>query len=108
MPEWFIATAYCIGTITASGVPVHASRVAADWSVLRPGTSLRLSFTGDEARRSGDYTVADRGSAVIGRIIDLYIANCDSAKRFGRRSVKVEVRPSARRGVAAPHASQRP
>jgi 3D (Asp-Asp-Asp) domain-containing protein len=90
----FVATAYCQGTITASGARVRDGFVAADPAVLPLGTVIRVS--GLERRYNRTYRVMDTGGAIRGRRIDLYIRNCDEAIRFGRRSATVSiVRPAA-------------
>ncbi|MGE0450261.1 MAG: 3D domain-containing protein [Vicinamibacterales bacterium] len=84
----FTATAYCTGSITASGAPVRPGIVAADPDVLPLGSIIRISGA---PPYDGRYTVLDTGSAVQRRHVDLYIPDCDAARRFGRRSVDVQV-----------------
>jgi 3D (Asp-Asp-Asp) domain-containing protein len=85
----FNATAYCKGTTTASGVGVRTGIAAADPTLLPVGTVLNIA-TGDQ-RYNGVYTVMDTGPKVQGRILDLYMWNCNEALRFGRREVQVTV-----------------
>ena len=85
----FNATAYCKGTTTASGVAVRTGIAAADPQLLPVGTVLNVA-TGD-TRYNGVYTVMDTGPKVQGRILDLYMWNCNEALRFGRREVQVTV-----------------
>ena len=85
----FNATAYCKGTTTASGVAVRTGIAAADPQLLPVGTVLNIA-TGD-TRYNGVYTVMDTGPRVQGRILDLYMWNCDEALLFGRREVQVTV-----------------
>jgi 3D (Asp-Asp-Asp) domain-containing protein len=85
----FNATAYCKGTTTASGVGVRTGIAAADPMLLPVGTVLNIA-TGDQ-RYNGVYTVMDTGPKVQGRILDLYMWNCNEALRFGRREVQVTV-----------------
>jgi 3D (Asp-Asp-Asp) domain-containing protein len=85
----FTATAYCKGTITATGTKPNARSIAADPRVLPMGTRIRL--TGVEDRYSGVYTVKDTGPSIRGRRLDLYIRDCREAVKFGRRSVRVSV-----------------
>jgi 3D (Asp-Asp-Asp) domain-containing protein len=82
----FMATAYALPGRTASGHSVRRGLIAADHS-LPLGTRVRL----DAGRYSGEYVVADRGSRVRGRIIDIWVPSNGEAIRFGRRSVKLTV-----------------
>lgn len=84
----FEATAYSIKGRTASGQRTRDGVVAADPKVLPLGTRIRVSEAGSY---SGEYTVTDTGRTIVGREIDIYIANDAEAKRFGRRNVQVEV-----------------
>jgi 3D (Asp-Asp-Asp) domain-containing protein len=83
------ATAYCQTGKTSSGVTVKEGVVAADPRVLAQGTVIQIESP--LPRYSGLYTVQDTGAAVKGKIIDIFIANCREAKRFGRRRVKVHI-----------------
>jgi 3D (Asp-Asp-Asp) domain-containing protein len=85
-PQRFTATAYALSGRTASGHPVRRGFIAADHS-LPLGTRVRL----DAGRYSGEYVVADRGSRVRGRIIDIWVPSNGEAIRFGRRPVKLTV-----------------
>ncbi len=85
----FSATAYCKGIRTASGVNVRTGIAASDPTLLPVGSVLNVA-TGDP-RYNGIYTVMDTGPMIQGRILDLYIWNCNEALRFGRRSVQVQV-----------------
>jgi len=85
----FMATAYCGGTRTADGTTVAEGIVAADPTLLPIGTVIQM--TGVPKPYDGIYTVRDTGSKIQGRRVDLYIANCVEAVRFGRRSVRVTV-----------------
>lgn len=86
-PVEFTATAYCTGTVTATGTRPAAWTVAADPAVLRMGSRIRLA--GLAGRYNGVYTVVDTGPNVRGRRIDLYIRDCHEAVQFGRRPVSV-------------------
>jgi 3D (Asp-Asp-Asp) domain-containing protein len=88
-PLEFVATAYCVGTRTAIGTRVSPRTVAADPAVLPFGTMIRL--TNLPKPYGGDYTVGDAGGNIRGRRVDLYIASCAAARRFGRRAVRVSV-----------------
>ncbi|HEX8422566.1 MAG TPA: 3D domain-containing protein, partial [Pyrinomonadaceae bacterium] len=85
-PQKFTATAYALPGRTASGHAVRRGLIAADRS-LPLGTLVRL----DAGRYSGEYVVADRGSRVRGRVIDIWVPSNGEAIRFGRRPVKLTV-----------------
>ena len=82
----FTATAYALPGRTASGHTVRRGLIAADKS-LPLGTRVRL----DAGHYSGEYLVADRGSRVRGRIIDIWVPSNGEAIRFGRRPVKLTI-----------------
>jgi 3D (Asp-Asp-Asp) domain-containing protein len=84
----FEATAYSIEGKTADGTHAREGIVAADPTVLPLGTRIRVQGTG---AYDGEYVVRDTGRAVKGREIDVYLPNDGDAKRFGRKSVQVEV-----------------
>ena len=84
----FVATAYSLHGRTASGSMTRPGIVAADPSVLPLGSRIRVS---DARGYSGTYTVADTGGGIGGRRIDLYIPNHAEARRFGRRTVRVQL-----------------
>lgn len=84
----FTATAYCTGSITASGIPVSKGMVAADPAVLPLGTRIRITRA---APYNGTYWVLDTGGAIRKRRLDLYIPDCAAARQFGRRTVHVTV-----------------
>lgn len=84
----FEARAYSQEGKTASGTPSHEGIVAADPKVLPLGTRIRVS---DAGQYSGEYVVRDTGRTIKAREIDLYLANDGEAKRFGRKTVQVEV-----------------
>jgi 3D (Asp-Asp-Asp) domain-containing protein len=72
--------------ITATGTTVKEGRtIAADWGVLPPGTQVRIEGL------EGVYTVEDRGGAVDGKHIDLYVADLDRALEWGRQQRSVWV-----------------
>ena len=85
----FDATAYCKGTTTASGVGVRTGIAAADPALLPVGSVLNVA-TGD-TRYNGGYTVMDTGPRVQGRVLDLYMWNCNEALAFGRQEVSLTV-----------------
>lgn len=85
----FIATAYCKGDTTASGVGVRTGVAAADPALLPVGTVVRVDMP--NPRYAGIWTVMDTGSAVQGRTVDLYLWSCKEATEFGRRPVRITV-----------------
>lgn len=85
----FSATAYCKGSITASGVAPRTGVAAADPTLLPSGTVLNVA-TGD-TKYNGVYTVMDTGPKVQGRLLDLYMWSCKEALRFGRKTIQVTV-----------------
>ncbi|PYR82608.1 MAG: hypothetical protein DMF87_00755 [Acidobacteria bacterium] len=85
-----VATAYCLRGRTAAGNEVHRGTVAADPRVLPLGS--RILIRGRHIR--GTYVVEDKGTALKGRRIDVYMPGCDQAKRFGRQRVTVTIERS--------------
>ena len=81
----FSATAYCLKGRTATGGSVRRGIVAADPRILPLGTRINLNA----GSYSGSYLVADTGGAIKGRKLDIWVANCSEARRFGRRTVTV-------------------
>jgi 3D (Asp-Asp-Asp) domain-containing protein len=85
----FTATAYCQGTMTATGTRVRRGIVAADPTVLPLGSIIQVS--GLAGGFNGVYTVADKGPKVRGNTIDIYMSDCRQAVRFGRQRARVSV-----------------
>lgn len=85
----FIATAYCKGQITASGVAVRSGIAAADPKWLPQGSVVQVGGVPEKYR--GIYTVMDTGPKVKGRHIDVYIWSCYEALSFGRRPITLTV-----------------
>ena len=90
----YTVTAYCpcvkccgshADGITATGKKAVEGMIASDWRRLPPGTKVRLScFPGRT------FVVEDRGGAIKGRRIDIYMSSHGKALRFGiRRRTKV-------------------
>lgn len=70
--------------ITATGTRVRENHtIASDWDVLPPGTKVRIEGL------THIYTVEDRGGAVRGNHIDLYIEDLDEALQWGVREREV-------------------
>jgi 3D (Asp-Asp-Asp) domain-containing protein len=93
----FTATAYSLPGRTASGANVRRGFIAADHRVFPLGTRVRL----EAGSYSGEYLVADRGSAIRGHKIDIWMPSTREAMRFGRRPVRLTVlsygsRPASR------------
>ena len=86
-PQRFSATAYSLHGRTASGAYVARGLIAADRRVLPLGTRVRL----EAGSYSGEYLVADRGSAIRGHRIDIWMPTTREAMRFGRRPVKLTI-----------------
>ena len=85
----FTATAYCKGTMTASGVNVRSGIVAADPDLLPVGSVVQVDRLG--SKYDGVYTVMDTGPKVHGRHLDLYLWNCNEALQLGRRQMLITV-----------------
>ena len=86
-PTPYVATAYSLRGRTASGRMVAKGLIAADPRVLPLGSRVRL----DAGAYSGEYLVADTGTLVRGRRIDIWTPTSREAMRFGRRTVKLTV-----------------
>jgi 3D (Asp-Asp-Asp) domain-containing protein len=83
----YVATAYSLSGRTATGRQVSKGLIAADPRFLPFGTRVRL----DAGTYSGEYIVADAGSAVKGRKIDVWVPTSREARRFGRRNIRLTV-----------------
>jgi 3D (Asp-Asp-Asp) domain-containing protein len=86
-PVSYVATAYSLRGRTASGQMVSKGIIAADPRYLPLGSRIRLQA----GAYSGEYTVADTGSMVRGRRIDIWTPTSREAMRFGKRLVKLTV-----------------
>lgn len=82
------ATAFCLHGVTAAGTRSQTGTVAADPDFFPIGTRLRVHGGGPY---SGVYVVADTGSRIRGRRIDLRLSTPREAKRFGRKMLWVQV-----------------
>jgi 3D (Asp-Asp-Asp) domain-containing protein len=103
-PQAYVATAYSLPGRTASGMRVAKGIIAADPRVLPLGTRVRL----DAGPYSGEYVVADTGSAVRGRKIDVWVPTYREACRFGRRTIKLSILSYGGRRSAARAVRRRP
>jgi len=90
-PARFVATAYCKGHTTASGVAVRAGIAAADPKILPLGSIIRIGGESVDEKYHGVYSVLDTGPLIKGRRLDFYIWSCYEALDFGRRGVEVTV-----------------
>lgn len=89
--QWqtFNATAYSVEGETASGAQTREGRtIAADTRILPMGTKVEVA---DAGPYSGVYVVHDRGRAIRGREIDIFIDNPREAKAFGKKPVRIRV-----------------
>lgn len=102
----FVATAYCKGSITASGAAARSGVAASDPKVLPLGSIIQIEDAPD--RHNGIYTVLDTGPKVQGRLLDLYMWSCYEALDFGRRPVTVTVLRLGWRPNDLPEAPVRP
>src|SRR5436309_13724854 len=84
----YVATAYAQQGVTASGEYTHTHVVAADPELLPLGTRIKVTRAG---RYSGEYVVADTGSKIEGRKLDIYLPSEAACMKFGKRRVKVKV-----------------
>jgi len=76
------STGYCLQGDTATGVPTSPGVVAVDPTVIPLGT--RMSVPG-----YGEGVAADTGSAVKGRMIDVWFKSCADAMAWGRKTVTI-------------------
>ncbi len=86
-PTNYVATAYSLRGRTASGRPVAKGLIAADPRHLPLGSRVRL----DAGNYSGEYLVADTGTLIRGKRVDIWTPSSREAMRFGRRNVKLTV-----------------
>lgn len=86
--------------ITASGASLRgksrssAMAVAADPRVFPMGTRLQISFGSGFEHMNGVYTVLDKGGAIKGNRIDVFMGSgnvSQDVRNFGRRSITVKV-----------------
>jgi 3D (Asp-Asp-Asp) domain-containing protein len=84
----FVATAYSVTGITASGEYTHRHVVAADPDVLPIGSRIKIRRAG---RYSGEYVVADTGAKIVGRKLDIYLPSTPECVKFGKKPVHVKV-----------------
>ena len=85
----FSASAYCKGIVTASGVPAQSGVAAADPELLPVGSVIEIDSL--PRKYTGIYTVMDTGPLVQGRLVDVYMWNCNEALAFGRKPIHLTV-----------------
>ena len=85
----YIASAYCKGMLTTSGVAVQSGIAAADPELLPVGSVVDVDNL--PPRYNGVYTILDTGPSVQGRKIDLYMWSCNEALEFGLRPMRLTV-----------------
>ena len=78
------AVAYHLPGLTASGLPVRKGVVAVDPKVIPLLTRMHIPGYGPGI-------AADVGSAIKGRIIDLWMPSTAAARNWGRRTVTITV-----------------
>lgn len=78
------AVAYHLPGKTASGLPCAKGAVAVDPRLIRLGTQMYVPGYGKAI-------AADVGTAIKGRIIDLWMATDAAARKWGRRTVTITV-----------------
>jgi 3D (Asp-Asp-Asp) domain-containing protein len=78
------AVAYYLPGKTALGVPVRKGVVAVDPRLIPLGTKLQVPGYGPAL-------AADVGTAIKGRIIDLWFPTTAAARKWGRRTVTITV-----------------
>ncbi len=78
------AVAYHLPGRTALGIPVRVGVVAVDPKLIPLGTRLHVPGYGPSI-------AADVGTAIKGRIIDLWMPSHAAARKWGRRTVTITV-----------------
>jgi 3D (Asp-Asp-Asp) domain-containing protein/peptidoglycan hydrolase CwlO-like protein len=76
--------AYCGGVGTASGLPLGWGTVAVDTRIFPFGTKMYIPGYGNGV-------AADTGTAIIGRIIDIWFPTCAQARAWGRKTLTITV-----------------
>lgn len=78
-----VATSYCLKGKMANGQRTRQGVIAADPRVFPLGTKLLIG--------GKQYIVADTGGAIRGNRVDIWLPSCSEAKKFGRRTLKVQL-----------------
>jgi 3D (Asp-Asp-Asp) domain-containing protein len=84
----YAATAYSVTGITAAGTWTHRHVIAADPDLLPIGSRIKVLGAG---KYSGEYVVADTGTKIVGRKLDIYLPSTPECKKFGVKPVRVKV-----------------
>ena len=82
-------TAFCVRGKTKSGASAKDGVAAADVRLFPLGSILQVNGLSDGY--DGTYAVLDTGRAVKGQELDIFIADCAAAKRFGRQKARVRM-----------------
>lgn len=83
----YCSCAKCCGKtngITASGTKATANRTIAASSIYKFGTKIEIEGL-------GVFTVEDRGGAITGNKIDVYMNSHQEALQFGRRNLRIRI-----------------
>jgi len=80
------AVAYYLPGRTALGIPVRKGVVAVDPNLIPLGTKLFVPGYGQGV-------AADVGTAIKGRIIDVWMPNHSAARKWGRKTVVITIFP---------------
>ena len=83
------ATAYSVHGRQASGTMTREGTAAADPRVLPLGSRVRIHTSG--GRFIGEFVITDTGHRIKGHEIDIFLKSSKSARRFGRKRVRVRV-----------------
>lgn len=83
------ATAYSIHGKQASGTITREGTAAADPNVLPLGSRVHIHTSG--GRFIGEFVITDTGHRIKGHEIDIFLKSRASARRFGRKRVRVRV-----------------
>jgi 3D (Asp-Asp-Asp) domain-containing protein len=83
------ATAYSTHGLQASGLITREGTAAADPKILPLGSRVRVHSR--SGRLVGVFVITDTGKRIRGHELDIFFKNVRAARRFGRKSVRVEV-----------------
>ncbi len=83
-------TAYCLTGRTRRGNLVREGIIAVDRSLFPLGRDVDI-YVG--RRKQGRYLADDTGGAITGARIDVWMADCTAARRFGRKRGYAELVP---------------
>lgn len=87
-PMDFTATWYASGTTMRSGLRVSEKFLAVDTTLIPLGSIIEMTY-GDGSK---EYRIAaDTGSAIHGRIVDIYVPSEQTALQKGRQHITLRV-----------------